>query len=252
MNKWTCLLVVGLLANPLTALAESTPEAQKWIDGIATAYDRAPFQLELEGTMGGGSPMQGILTGDILIKDRSHQRVSIRIEMAGQGGNMQMGMLTVSDGTHTWTEVSSPMGKQVIKISLEEAKKRVAQGMGLGPGMGSMDPLAMTEQLSKTMDFELVGVVDGKATLQAKITEEDRAAFAGMQVDTITIVLDEKTGFPIRIEIGGAQPFLTMNLNNMKFVKESDLPDDAFSYTPPEGVPVMDGAQIMGRPPGGG
>ncbi|NIR44486.1 MAG: hypothetical protein GWN51_09035, partial [Gemmatimonadetes bacterium] len=102
------------------------------------------------------SPAGGTIQGSLILKDRTHQRVEMSMDMTGgpQGQSMQVGILSVTDGTTTWNEMDmGGMGKQVVKLSLEDAAE-MAQGPGLAPGMGSMDPVAQIEQLSTMMDLD--------------------------------------------------------------------------------------------------
>lgn len=247
MYNWIRFFAAGLLVLPLTAFGDATPEAQKWLQGLTAVYEKAPLEADLSGSINAQGQAMA-LNGKILLGDRTHQRVDLKMVMGAgpQGGGMEIAMLTVTDGTHTWTEAGTPMGKQVIKVSLEDAEKLAAQTGGLGAGMGSMDPLSLAEQLSETVDFELIGTAGGKVTLTAKLDPEDRGIFGGAPVDSITLVLDEETSFPLELTVGGGeQPFIKMNLENLKFLKESEVPAGSFTYTPPEGVQVIDPVQMM-------
>lgn len=240
------MLVIGFLLMPMMIHAETTPDAQKWIDSLAGFYDKAPFQVELGGTMGGpGMPMSGSIEGVILVKDRTHQRARISFTMGNpeQGQGMKMDMLTVSDGTTSWTEMATPMGKQVMKMTLEEAKK-MAEAGGAMPGMGSMDPFSLTDQLAATMDFKVASKEGGKVTLAGTFKDPSTNMMGGASIDGISLVLDEKTGFLDQIVVGGEQPILTMSVKNLSFLKASELEAGSFDYTPPEGVRVIDAAQL--------
>lgn len=250
MSKWIRTLVVGLLLIPATAWGEATPEAQKWLENIVKVYDKAPLKVDLEMTIGAmAGAGGGTVRGNLILKDRTHQRVEMSMDMGGgpQGQSMKVGILSVTDGTTTWNEMDmGAMGKQVIKLALADAEE-LAQGPGLAPGIGSMDPVSQIENLSKMMDLELKGVEGGRVTLEGKITEEGRASIGNPQVplEKMTLILDEKTGFPLEMTMGAEEPFITMKLSNLEFIADSELPEGAFDYTPPEGVPVMDGAQLM-------
>lgn len=53
------------------------------------------------------------------------------------------------------------------------------------------------------------------------------------------LIFDEKSGFPLAMQ-AGAPPIVEMRFRNLKLVDRADLPEGAFEYTPPDGVPVMD------------
>lgn len=241
-------LVIGLLFMPMAVQAETTAEAQKWIDSISGLYEKAPFQVELDGTLGGPSmPMSGSIEGVLLVRDRTHQRsrISFTVSNAGQGQPMKMDMLTVSDGTTTWTELATPMGKQVTKMTLEEARE-MAESNGSAPGMGAIDPFALTDQLASTMDFKVASQENGKVTLVGTFKDPKATSMGGVQVDGISLVMDEATGFLDRIVVGGEQPIMTIRVKSLNFVEASGLEAGSFEYTPPEGVRVIDAAQLKG------
>ncbi len=257
MHKWLQILAIILLALPVTAAAEPAPEVQKWLLKLAEVYDRAPLTVDFELEMGAapvpGATPGGTINGKLIQKGRTHQRMEIEMAM---GGN-QVKMKTISDGDFIWTEMDMAGNKRVIKFTPEIAEK-AAQARGLAPGMsGNLDPIAQIEKMSKVVDFEYAGTENGEVTLRGKLTDENRGAAIGSGpmpgLDAITIVIDEKTGFPARIVMGGEQPIVTMEFSNLKFVKDSELPAGTFEYTPPPGVPVMDAAaMIAGQPQGGG
>ncbi len=260
MFKWLRILVLALVALPLvarpvTVSAEPTPEAQKWLLKLADVYAKGPLEVDFELEIGTvpvpGAPPGGKISGHLIQKDRSHQRMEVAMDMGG----MPVKMKTINDGTLIWTEMDMGGNKQVIKLSPEAAEK-AAQSQGLAPGMGgNFDPVSQIEQMSKIVNFDLVGVEGGQVTLRGELNEENRsAAFGGGAMpglEAITIVIDEKTSFPSRIVMGGEQPIITMSFTNLKFVKASELPEGTFEYTPPEGVPVMDAAAMMGAQGGG-
>lgn len=254
MKKWIGLFVAALVALPGPAWSEATPDAKKWLDTMAALYDKAPLSADFELTLGAASglPVSGTAHGTLILKDRKHQRVEMKMAMGGGGGggqSLQIELLTVSDGTSSWTEMNMGGGKQVIKFSLDDAEKMSAGG-GMGMGMSAMDPISQIEHLTKAMDVELVTVAGGEVTLSAKMTEEAKASLGNSPVPVdsdLTIVLDEKTGHPLRMTFGGVeQPMMKLETTRFEFVDESELPAGAFSYTPPEGVQVMDGSQLMG------
>lgn len=263
MKKWIVILAVVLATLPTVAWSEATPAAKPWLDKMASIYDKAPLSAEFELTLGSGSglPLSGSAHGKLLLKDRKHQRVEMKMSMEGAGAPggqaMTINLLSVSDGKDAWTEMSMGTGTQVIKFALEDIEKISAAG-GMGLGMSAMDPISQVEQLTKTMDIDLVSVAGGEVTLSAKMTDEAKSAMASSPVPLgaeLTLVLDEKTGLPIRVTMGGDQPTMKLETTHYDFVKESELPGDAFSYTPPEGVQVLDGKQLMGmmqKPQSGG
>ena len=238
--------LVLTLAAP--AFADSTPDAQKWLEKIVTVYERAPFTVTYEAELDMaslGQPMAGSIQGNLAQADRIRSRTKLELDMAGAtgtpDGQVSMSILIVNDGTTMWTEMDNPAlgGRQVTKVSLEALEQ--ASGAAMGMNLSSMDPVAQLEALSRTMDFEVLERAGGKVTLKGRVTDEARAEMgmlAGSDVDAFIFVIDEETGFPTEVRADGENPFLSMRFSNLEFVDA--LADELFEYSPPEGTPVMD------------
>lgn len=253
-------LAPGLLLLPLTASAESSPEAVEWIRKVAGVYEKGPLTADfaMELAPAPTMPLAGKASGRLVQKDARHMRMEMAFEMGGTEGQpgMKLNVLSVNDGTTLWNEVDMGMGKQVTKLALADAEKMAQQSpFGVSMAGSGIDPVAQVEQLAKILDFEVVDTSGGQVTLRAALTEESLKAFSGGATmpgfETVTLVLDTQTAFPVRLTIGGAEPVITVRFDNLKFVPESELPAGAFEYTPPEGVPVIDAAAMMQRQGGG-
>ncbi len=249
------LLLAALLILTIAApaSADSSPEAQQWIDKLVAIYDQGPFKVDYEAELDMsslGQPLSGSLTGNLTQADRTHSRIEIALDMPNPPGMPEGGtslsMLVVTDGTTVWTEMDNPAfgSRQVTKVSLEDLKKvGESQGGGLAVTPGSMDPVAQLENLSRTLDFEIVEQAGGSVTLQGKITEKTRANLGMLAAPGVTgfiLVIDEKTGFPTQVRADGENPFVTMHFRNLKFVDRASLAESLFKYSPPQDVPVMD------------
>ncbi len=246
-----------LLAAP--ALAESSPEAQKWLEKLISIYDRGPLKVDYDADLdlsAIGQPMSGSMKGRLVQADRSHSRVELELDMSSSAGmpeeGTSMSILVVTDGTTVWTEMESAAagGRQVTKVSLADLAELGDSG-GLGISPTNMDPVAQLETLTRTMDFEIVESAGGTVTLEGKVTAETRAnlsMLAAPGVDGFIIVIDEQTGFPVQVRAAGEKPFVTMHFRNLEFVDAASLTPGLFDYTPPDGVPVMDlGAMVKAR-----
>ncbi len=252
----TIRLLLGaflFLAPALPAIADSSPDAQKWLEKLLSIYDRGPFKVDYQADLdmsGLGQPFSGKLTGKLTQADRTHSRVELQIDMAGQPGmpesGMSMSMLTVTDGSTVWTEMNNPAlgGLQVTKLSLADLEKLSdSKGGGFGVNPSSMDPVAQLETLTETMDFEVLEKTGGTVTLRGAITDATRARsgmLAAPGVEGFIFVIDQETGFPIEVRADGETPFVTMHFRNLELVDPASLPAGLFDYSPPEGLPVMD------------
>ena len=257
--RWTLALGVLLLIFVSPASGEVSPEAKPWVDKLMGLYSGGPFTNEYTAELDvsqGGQTTQGEIAGKITWADREHMRVEMNITMSGMvpGSDqaVEMSMLNVNDGKTSWTEVEMPAlgGKQVMKISLEDmAKLSESGGGGLGGNPAGMDPVQQLESMAQVLDFDLVKVEDGKVYLSAKVTPEARGELGQLGsmpgADNFDLVLDEATGHPSAIVIGGDKPLISMEFGPFVSVERDSLPDATFSYTPPEGVPVMDLGAMM-------
>ena len=256
--KPTLRLLLGallILAPARPALAESSPEARKWLEKLTSIYDLGSFKVDYEADLdmsGLGQPIAGTLKGKLTQADRTHSRVELTLDLPGAAGapgtpgaGMSLSLLIVTDGTTVWTETynSALGGRQVTKVSLADLEAAGDAPGGLGVSPTSMDPVAQLETLSRTMDFEVVEQDGGTVTLRGKVTDATRAE-AGMLaapgVDGFIFVLDRKTGFPTQIRADGETPFVTLHFRDLQLLDAGSLPEGLFEYSPPEGLPVMD------------
>ncbi len=239
---------------PAVAPAESTPQATKWLEKFMGVYEQGPFSTKYTADIeidNGDQSVDGSMDGSLTYRDPSHMHMEMSMLLAGIPGapadqTMEMQMLSVSDGELTWTQIDMPaLGmQQVMKISLEDAKKLAgAQGVGMG-NPAPMDPVQQLRSMTEQLDFELVKVEAGEAHLEAKITDEAKTSLGQMAalpgLETMTLILDEKTGFPRRFSMGGERPIVAITFSDFKFLDEKSLAADLFVYTPPQGVQIMD------------
>ncbi len=259
--KPTSRLLLGalllLLSPASSASAETSPDAQKWLTKLIAIYEQGPFQVDYEADLdmsGLGQPLSGKLSGKLTQADRSHSRVELQIDMANppgmDSGGMSVSLLNVTDGTIVWTEMDNPAlgGRQVTKVTLADLEELGDAMGGLGASPTSMDPVAQLETLTNTMDFEVREEADDHITLWGKITEETRAKLGMLSspgVEGFVFIIDKQTGFPTEVRAGGETPFVTMHFRNLKFLDAASLPDGLFTYSPPEGLPVMDLGPVL-------
>ena len=252
--RWALALGALLLILVSPASGEVSPEAKPWVDKLMGLYSGGPFTNEYTAKLDvsqGGQSTQGDIAGKITWADREHMRVEMKIAMsgmvAGSDQPVEMSMLNVNDGKTSWTEIEMPAlgGKQVMKVSLADmAKLAESGGAGMGGNPAGMDPVQQLESMAQALDFELVKVENGKVYLTAEVTPETRGELGQLGsmpgADKFDLVLDESTGHPVAITIGGDKPLISMDFGPFVWVERDSLSSETFSYTPPEGVPVMD------------
>lgn len=258
-------LLLGALASP--AAAETTPQAREWLEKLTSFYERGPFTTDYSASFdlaAGGTPAKGRMDGRITYGDRRHMRMEMRLEMAslpGLQGNgnqpIEMKIASVSDGEFTWTELDMPAmgGKQVMKLGIDNAAELAGGQLGMG-GLQNVDPIAQLEAMTEVMSFEVVERSAGRVTLRGKLAENadaDLKQLRSLGIDAVVLVLDAETGAPLELRAGD-EPKVRMEFSNLKQVERGSLPPGVFEYKPPDGVPVIDLAAIIGtqggRPPG--
>jgi outer membrane lipoprotein-sorting protein len=250
----TLVAIAAALALP--AQAETSAEAKAWLEKLSQIYNKGPVSMDYVVTtqtsqMGQSADLT--MTGKVTYGDERHLRMDFNMTMAMAGAAMEMKALSVADGETMWMDVESPMmgGRQVMKVALDRVGDLDKAGGG-GMGGGSMDPMSQIRELTEKYDFQVTDVSGGRVTLTAELNAEQMKEMTQGQgsadAGKLTLVIDEKTGVPLEFSMGGATPFVTMQLSNAVFHEPGSLPEDFFTYVPPEGAMVVDLEQMMGTP----
>jgi outer membrane lipoprotein-sorting protein len=251
MRKILTNMTLALLTVSSSVLADSTPEAKEWLEKLAGSYEKQPFSVGYDASMQMtqmGQTTSMTMNGAMTQQDRKHLRMNLTMEigMPGAEGGLQIKVLSVADGETMWLEMENPMvgGRQVMKLPLDKLTELAATNP-MAASAASMDPVGQIEKLSQMFDFEVGETGGDTVTLQAEMTEESLKELApqldpeqAAMYEKFVLILDKKSGFPIEVRVGGEQPLLVMNFHDLKF--HDSFEEGTFSYTPPEGVPVMD------------
>jgi outer membrane lipoprotein-sorting protein len=266
MKILTRVLALSLiLALPLAlpAKAETDPEVAKWLDKLTGLQGAGAYSFDFTGSttmqqMGQVITMQ--MQGSQTQADakRMHTDMTMTMELPGMGP-MEMTMVMVGDGETIWMEVENPMmgGRQVMKLAADKVAAFAEASGGGAPGgqQPGEGPLEQVQRMVEKFDMQLVGIADGAVTLRADIDGETAAGMMpgmGDKVKELVVVLDETTGFPREMRMGGDEPIIVMNFTNYRPVAEDALDASLFTYTPPEGSPVMDLGAMMEAMSAGG
>ena len=234
--------------------AETTADAQQWLEKLVAIRDEGAFKLDYTMRMQMPAVGEANMQGSATYADGNKVRMSSEITMSGPQGNMSIKMKQVSDGSTMWMDMDSPMtGHQVMKIGVEQLSLLAQRGGGMGM-MGDpskMDPIGQLHQIAGMFDLSVKDVSGGRVTLDATMTEQTRASMAqsmpGLSpemMEQFTLVLDESTGLPIRMTIGGDTPAIVMDFTNVE--RLASVSPETFTYIPPAGVTVMDLGQQLG------
>ena len=189
--------------------------------------------------------------GHLRMRDGGDRRAAVTVKVVEeQLPEVEYEILSVLDGETFWTEVNTPMGRQVLRISLEQMAKAQAAGMGMSGG-ASVDQLDQLRDLFENYysNFQVV-IAEGRVTITGDVSPLIARAdpkMARMDLKVFRMVLDEKTGFPLETAMGdGEKDLMTVKMSGLKFLKKEDIPQDAFAYKPPPGLPVTDLGSLFG------
>lgn len=253
---------------PLLCSAAETAD-EVFTDIFTKSQKLKTYAGDVETNMNMGS-MAMVVNGQIKGKDKM-VHMTTNMDMMQQ----KIAMTTVLDKSNImWIDMDMMGMKQVMKMDMTKMVAMQEEMMGMVPGglggMGGMggaqgDPRDMLEQMKKSMDFTYAGteelngenvyVFDAKlkeelAEQMAANTANSPAAEMGMDIASMMGGTKMKygvaDGFPRSIEMmdkAGAV-WMTQAYKNLKFDEPMD--DALFTYTPAEGVMVMDMTEMMG------
>lgn len=182
-------------------------------------------------------------------------RLELKVKLRGDSHGT---LLEVSDGDLLWSEMALTETKQVslrdlkqIAAALADAPTTAAADGSAGLGLGGLTGLLTS--LHRTMTFDQMReesdnnghriVIQGQwndefAQKWKKNPEDSLPAYIP---DRVRIYFDAATSFPTRLvylkrnpEKGNFRPILRLEFEDVKFNDAID--DEAFQYTPPEGI----------------
>ena len=185
--------------------------------------------------------------------DHFRGRAAYTTDLSAVGaGKETVEMNLLADGSHIWVDSNHPQaGRQVFKQTLADMRKMQQRAGAAGMQPGDMDFAAQLQQMGQWADLQLESVQNGRVRLQGPLNDAGRKALEqprrAATIERLAVVLDQKTAYPLEIELGGgATPFLLVKLSNVSFPEHLD--PATFVFTAPEGVRV---AELPGAPRGG-
>jgi outer membrane lipoprotein-sorting protein len=269
MRTLRCSLAAFALLMPvLCAAAEPTTLEEVSADMAAKSKQLDTYTADFDAVMNMGSMLMNF--GGTMQGKAKMMRMTTNIDMMQQKISMTM----ILDAANImWMDMDMMGMKQVMKMDMakmtamqEEMMGMVPGGMGMMGGPGSMqgDPREMLETMKKTMDVTYRGkekfgdedVYVFDATMKPELLEKmnesmsdtDAAAmgmnFAEMMGGT-HMKFGVADGFPRSMEMmdKAGTAWMTQTYKNLKFNEPMD--DALFTYTPAEGVMVIDMTEMM-------
>jgi outer membrane lipoprotein-sorting protein len=211
------------------ALSAKTPAVQSVAFDIKTTEASSPAAAA--GPPMPGPPQEGHV--EAMPPDK------MRLEGTGDMGGKPAKILMVMNGSKTWIQASDPdtgQPAQVITMDLSSMPGAKASG----GGMPFVSPCcnAVLAQLAEETAFESVSDAD--------LDGEACQVFEGKGTGTTTRAWFSKAdGMLRRIQEADADGNVTSDTRISNIQVNPTLAAARFDYTPPDGVPVMDMAELM-------
>lgn len=198
-------------------------------------------------------------SGPMWFQAPNRVRMEMVSEMQFAGQKIRTVMVNVMDGEHLWSEQSSPMGRQVLKGRLDDLKEqaRVAgSSFGLSGNNATsnsardlLNEFAGLKNIRQLPDVQVNNrqckVLQGEMESQPDAALNMAAMLMGGAPEALRLYLDPENAFTHKLEIlvtGGAVGMTVENVNPEFGVA---IPAEIFTYTPPDGVAVMDLAKYL-------
>jgi outer membrane lipoprotein-sorting protein len=231
--RWS---LAGVLALSLTgaAFAQSVDEVEKkLVDAHAKIKSYTSKTKTTQNfDMGGGNKMSSDYSGTVEWK-RVGDKSKFRTEMKGAtvqsiGGTenkMDVSVLMVSDGDALYT-LSEQMGQ---KMATKQKPDSTMTG----------DPKLLFEKVKAENDIKVLPdeKVEGMSTVVLEVTPK---AADQSPVAKSLMYFDKETGINVKV-VGKDKDGKEVFVNTVSDIKmNTDIADDRFAFTAPEGVQVMD------------
>lgn len=220
---FACTAAGTAAAQTLEEIAQKLAEAYQKVESLS-----ADFRTTQNISMGGMEQKMDLKGEMEMLRDGG--QLKVRMEQTGQqsfaGQQQDIKMLMVSDGVNTWVLNEQGDGqKMAMKMKAEPEQ--------------AQDPKAMLEAMREAGDVKVVGdeQIDGQDTWVLEITPSGPAAQA---------MARQKMWF--RKDIGMQVQMIGYDASGKEVMKSvvtdvklnPSIPEDRFTFTPPEGVQVMD------------
>jgi len=247
------LVLAGALASPALAEVSDLEGLTAFVAEKAKEAGAWSADSETKVSMMG---METVIKGSLLVKGECSV-MNTNMEMMGQ--KMTMRQVVGEDGV-LWTE-NQVMGQtMVIKVPVDEREKTAGPGRAGNPVDPSMAAGDMLEKMSEVFDLSFEGteeLSDGKAyrvkgTLKEggmeKLDTSGMMEQMGLTMDAISMWFSAEDGLTRKMVMMDSEgtPFITQAFSNINL--DPEVAADAFNYTPPEGVQVIDASQMQGMP----
>lgn len=270
MRTFRSSLAVLVLLMPVLCAPADAATLEEVLEDIASKSQALEtYSADVKTDMNMGGMMMNI--GGAVQGKGNMMHMTTSIDMMQQKINMTM----ILDAANImWMDMDMMGMKQVMKMDMTKMAAMQEEMMGMMPGglggmggMGGMqgDPRKMLEQMKEIMDITYTGTeqLNGEnvhafdAKMKPEALEEMNSAMAGsdaaaMGMDIASMMGAMKMkfgvadGFPRSMQMldKAGSPWMTQTYENLKFNEPMD--DSLFTYTPAEGVMVMDMTEMMG------
>ncbi len=247
----------GTAAAPKDSATKDPAKAQanlkRATDAMVKRFEAKPVAMDMEqSAQVMGMNVKG--KGRMMASGDGRMRVEMTQDMPGMGA---MKSTVVMDGELFWIHTDAGMMNTVIRGTKKEMDEMMAKQGGMA-GMGNdFDLSRQVAQLQKSFTFDEIeeGIeVDGKSAfgVAGSMNSAEKgegqgpaAAIRGLGVKRCRLVFLNENDLLVGIDMldGNGKPLSSQRMRNHDF--QPKFTDDTFKFVPPEGVQVMNIADLM-------
>lgn len=241
------------------AISGTTEAVEILTDALARIDRIGSYKANLRQKM--GAVMEA--SGTIWFQAPNRVRMEMLSEMQFAGQTLRTTMVNVMDGEHLWSEQNSPMGRQVVKGRLDDLKEQAREAgssFGLSGNNATsnaardiLNEFAGLKNIRRLPDVQVNNrqckVLQGEMESQPDDALNMAAILLGGAPEALRLYLDPENAFTHKLEmlIAGGAVGMTVESVNPEFGVA--IPAETFTYTPPDGVAVIDLAKHLQSAP---
>ncbi|MCM8812395.1 MAG: redoxin domain-containing protein [Candidatus Omnitrophica bacterium] len=255
----SAVIVVGVWTGYAAAAEEISPAML--VKEIQARYETV---RNFSATIRQTNSMSGMeITVSGPVRQKYPDKFRAELAVSGLPDGQTVHSLSVYDGATFWQEQRTPEGKSVRAMKVltapdsEQGKMLLAQFSPAAQFRGVLETYAPVQVEESQSDGYRVQIVRLQMTEAARKKIEQRLQAEGNPAGAETIpekmsyYWNTAGAYCEKIEVYNAQQRRLSQVVYTEVAQNKELPDELFSYTPPEGVEVMDMSAAVGAPDAG-
>ena len=250
----TVAAAVGLFCVPLWALDPSSPdELLAFMQQKAAETETMSADATMTMTMPGATGESQLMKMKMKMFTKKPDLMHAETQMLM--GEMVTEVLMVHDGTIMWTE--QRMGGQVMVMKTDMAALKEKMGGAQESGSMGWDQFANAEEVKRRFEVKSLGkeTIRDVETYGLELVPKDKSGqdlegqipqnIPAGTLSAIRLYLDAEAGFPVRTTYLKKDGSAWGTMDYTRYELNPELDDKLFTYTPPEGVQVIDMTEMM-------